>query len=190
MSTLLENAPRAAGIRAAATNEAPKHKRLLRSQRDGKILSALMLPFFMVRPPIGFGVLTTTGRKSGKPRRRCMRLARRGDRVYFVALRPPALAMARPDFAAAWVWNIRAHPRVTLRMRGGTFTGIAREVVGAAELAQAREALCETIYPLDYGECVLHLKGRPSRIKIRELHRYWLDTGIPFVVEPQEPSAH
>lgn len=177
---------RAARVRAAASEEAPKHKRLLRSPRDGGILSALMLPFFMLRPPTGFGVLTTIGRRTGKRRRRCMRLARRGNRVYLVALRPPELAMAQPDFVAAWVGNIRANPAVRLRMRGGTFTGVAREVVDPAELAEAREALCETINPLDYGECALHLKGLPSRTKIRELHRYWLDTGIAFAIELQE----
>jgi deazaflavin-dependent oxidoreductase (nitroreductase family) len=187
---LQDTAVRAAGILAAARDEAPKHRRLLRTPRDGKILSALMLPFFMLRPPTGFGVLTTTGRKSGTPRRRCMRFARHGHRVYLVALRPPELAIVRPGSVAAWVWNIRANPRVSVRMRGGTFPGVAREVVDAAERAQAREALCDTINLLDYGECILHLKGRPSRSKIRELHRYWFETGIPFAIELQERSAH
>ena len=57
---LQDTAVRAAGILAAARDEAPKHRRLLRTPRDGRILSALMLPFFMLRPPTGFGVLTTT----------------------------------------------------------------------------------------------------------------------------------
>ena len=93
--------------------------------------------------------------------------------------------MARPDFVAAWLWNIRANPEVGLRMRGGTFTGAARELADPVELAEAREALCETVNPLDYGECALHLKGVPSRTKIRALHHYWLDTGIALAIELQ-----
>jgi deazaflavin-dependent oxidoreductase (nitroreductase family) len=182
-------ATRAARVRAAATKEAPKHKRLLRSARDGRILSALMLPFFMVRPPTGFAVLTTTGRKTGKQRRKCIRVERHGDRVYLVSLRPPELAITRPNAVSAWVWNIRANPRVSLRMRGGTFTGTARELTDPGELELAREALCETVNLFDYGECRVHLRGRATREKIKELHRYWFDTGIPIVVELQESAV-
>ena len=87
-------------------------------------------------------MITTTGRKTGKARRKCIRVVRRGDRAYLVQLRPPELAMTRPTVVAAWVWNIRANPNVKLRIRGGTFAGVARELTDAAELAEAREALC------------------------------------------------
>jgi hypothetical protein len=40
-------------IRAAAAEEASKHTRTIRSARDGRLLSALMLPFFQLRPPSG-----------------------------------------------------------------------------------------------------------------------------------------
>jgi hypothetical protein len=43
-------------------------------QRGGKALSTLQLPFFLLHPPAGFGVLTTTGRRTGKPRRKCVRV--------------------------------------------------------------------------------------------------------------------
>jgi hypothetical protein len=36
---------------------------------------------------------------------------------------------------------------------------------------------------MDYGECALHLRGFPSRAKIKALHRYSFDTGIPLVVD-------
>jgi deazaflavin-dependent oxidoreductase (nitroreductase family) len=170
-------------VRAAAVREAPKHTRLLRSARGGKVLSALMLPFFMVRPPFGYAVLTTTGRRTGKARRRCIRVIRRGERAYLVSLRPPELAISRPNVVAAWVRNIRANPQVSLRMREGTFAGTARELDDPAELEKAREAICETVVPFDYGECALHLRGRPSRQKVKELHRYWFETGIPILVQ-------
>jgi hypothetical protein len=108
---------------------------------------------------------------------------RRADKAYIVQLRPPEIAMSKPSAVAAWVWNIRANPSVRLRMRGGKFAGLARELTDPAEIEQAREALCETVTLFDYGECGLHLRGFPTRAKIKELHRYWLDTGIPLVVE-------
>jgi hypothetical protein len=98
-------------------------------------------------------------------------------------LRPPELAKKRPTSTAAWVWNIRTNPRVELRLPGGTFTGTARELHDPEELAQAREALCETVNLFDYGECDLHLRGLPTRAKIEQLHGYWFETGIPMVVE-------
>ena len=146
-------------------------------------MSALtLLPTLLVPPP-GYGVITTTGRRTGKARRKCIRVVRRGDRAYLVQLRPPELAMARPTAVSAWVWNIRANPNVKLRMRGGTFPGVARELTAAGELAEAREALCETVTLVDYAECRLHLRGLPRRSKIQDLHRYWFDTGIPLVIE-------
>jgi deazaflavin-dependent oxidoreductase (nitroreductase family) len=172
-----------ATVRDAAAEHASKHTRLIRSARHGRLLSAMMLPFFLARPPSGFGVITTTGRKTGKARRKCIRMIRRGDKVYIVQLRPPELAMTRPAAVAAWVWNVRSNPHVKLRIRGGTVAGVARELTDPAELAEAREALCETVHLFDYGECDLHLRGLPTRSKIKELHRYWFDTGIPLVVD-------
>jgi deazaflavin-dependent oxidoreductase (nitroreductase family) len=142
-----------------------------------------MLPFFLARPPSGYGVITTTGRKTGKARRKCIRVTRRGNRAYIVQLRPPEAARTRPSIVAALVWNIRSNPSVRLRIRGGTIAGVARELRDPAELERAREAVCETVNLFDYGECSVHLRGLPSRAKIKELHRYWFDTGIPLVVD-------
>jgi deazaflavin-dependent oxidoreductase (nitroreductase family) len=174
---------RAAEIRTAAADNESSHNRIMRSATGGRALSAMMLPFMLVLPPAGYGVLTTTGRKSGKTRRKCLRAIRRGERVYMNMLRPPIVAAKNPDIVTAWVLNLRANPKVRLRIRGGTFDGVAREVTDQTELQEAREAFCETVVPFDYGECNLHLRGMPSRAKIQELHRYWFDTGIPLVVD-------
>jgi deazaflavin-dependent oxidoreductase (nitroreductase family) len=176
-------APRAAAIREAAIREEPKHRRLLRSPRDGRILSALMLPLIAIRPPAGYAILTTTGRKSGKTRRKCIRAIRRGDKVFLVQLRPPALAIERPDIVSGWVWNLRANPNVRLRLGLRTYAGVAREIDDPGELEQAREAICETVHLTDYDECTLHMRGLPSREKVRAMHRYWFETGIPLAVE-------
>jgi hypothetical protein len=82
----------ARSVRDTAAVELPKHKRLLRSARGGQVLSALMLPAVLISPPGGYGVITTTGRKTGKQRRKCIRVIRRGDRAYLVQLVPPHVA--------------------------------------------------------------------------------------------------
>jgi deazaflavin-dependent oxidoreductase (nitroreductase family) len=174
---------RDAYVRDAAAKQASKHAPLLRSARDGRVLSAVMLPVFLVRPPSGYGVITTTGRKTGKTRRKCIRVIRSGNSAYIVQLRPPELAMSRPSATAGWLWNIRANPTVRLRIRGGTFAGVARELKEPAELQLARDALCETVNLFDYGECDLHVRGLPTRKKIKDLHRYWFETGTPLIVE-------
>src|SRR5438093_340688 len=110
-----------AAVRAAAEKEAPKHRGLIKTARGGARLSALMLPFSMIRSPAGYGVLTTIGRKTGKTRRKCIRVIRNGNKAYLVQLRPPEIARTDPSAVAAWVWNIRANPNVRLRIRGGTF---------------------------------------------------------------------
>lgn len=176
-----ENTARYTPSDAAA--ELPKHKRLLRTARDGRYLSALMLPLLLLSPPAGYGVITTTGRKTGKRRRNCIRVIRRGDRAYLVQLVPPHTAMTRPGAVGSWVLNIRAEPRVKLRIKGGWFRGIAREISDADEIELARSVICESVDPSDYGEAGLHLRGLPTRAKIKDLHRYWFDTGHPLVIE-------
>ena len=166
-----------------AAAELPKHKRLLRTARHGQILSAIMLPALLLSPPNGYGVITTTGRRTGKLRRKCVRVIRRGDRAYLVQLVPPHVAVTRPGAVSGWVWNIRSDPHVRLRIRGGAFDGVAREITDAEELEVARSAICETVYPTDYGEAGLHLRGLPTPAKIKDLHRYWFDTGHPIVIE-------
>ena len=99
-------------VQQAAATEIAKHRRLLRSGRGGRILSALMLPQLWLATPAGYGVLTTTGR--------------------------------------------------------------------------ARSLICDTVFPNDYGECALHLRGLPTRTKVQELHRYWFETGIPIVIDLKE----
>lgn len=160
-----------------------KRNPFTKSAGGGRALSAMMLPFFTVWPPRGFGVLTTTGRRTGKTRRKCVRVVRRGDEAYLVMLGPALLGKTGPKTVSAWLWNIRADPRVHLRIRGGTSAGIARELEQASERERAREAYCETVHAFDYVECDFHIDGRPNSARIRRLHRHWFDTGIPLVID-------
>jgi len=147
---------------------------LVRSTAGGRVLSAMQLPLFAVLPPLGFGVITTTGRRTGKARRKCIRVIRDGNQAFIVSI---------PGAKAAWVMNIRANPDVRLRIRGGRFRGIGRELSGPAERQQAMATYCETVNLFDYAECSIHRRGRPTRSKIMGLHRNWFEGGLPLVVE-------
>lgn len=139
-----------------------------------RILSASQLLWFTLLPPKGFGVLTTIGRRTGKRRRRCVRAIRAGDKAYLVSLRGPY---------AAWLRNIKVNPDVELRIRGGRFRGIAREVADPAERARATRTFCETVNPFDRLEYPMHRRGRPTRDAVRDLHAHWYSIGTPVVVD-------
>jgi deazaflavin-dependent oxidoreductase (nitroreductase family) len=144
----------------------------LRTSSGGRALSALMLPHFTILPPAGFGVLTTTGRRTGKPRRKCVRAIRRGNRAYVVSIR-----------SSAWLKNVQANPSVRLRIRGGTFSGVVHDLREAGERQEAMEAYCGTVNAFDYVECMMWRRGLPTRAKIKELHRTWFDQGSPLAVD-------
>ncbi|HEV3323209.1 MAG TPA: nitroreductase family deazaflavin-dependent oxidoreductase [Solirubrobacteraceae bacterium] len=144
------------------------------SLHGGRILSALELPWFTLLPPRGFGVLTTIGRKTGRQRRKCVRVARRGDRVYIVSIGGPDML---------WLKNIQANPHVSLRIRGGTFAGRARTLTDPLESDHARDAYCESAHAVDYMACLNWRKGRPTRARIKDLTRGWFEEGVPLVVE-------
>ncbi len=146
----------------------------LLSQKRAGVLSALQLPLYSTIPPKGTGVLTTVGRKTGKVHRRCVRVIRKDDRAYLVAI---------GGEHAGWLKNIRKTPRVKLHIRGGTFWGTAHEVKDEAEREEAREAYVGTLVPWDYMECSFHRRGRPTRQKIQELHTLWFENGVPVIID-------
>jgi deazaflavin-dependent oxidoreductase (nitroreductase family) len=146
----------------------------LRSAAGVRVLSRLQRPFFALLPPPGFGVLTTTGRKTRKARQTPVRTIRRGQQAYIVAI---------GGERNAWLKNTRANPNVRLRIQGGTFSGVARELRDETEARDARAAYSETVNWFDYFECSIWRKGRPTRSKIEELHRAWFEQGTPIVIE-------
>jgi hypothetical protein len=72
---------------------------------------------------------------------------------------------------------------VELRIRGGTFAGVARELADGPEKQRAREAYCETVDVFDYAESYFHLGGRATNSRIKQLHRHWFDTGISVAID-------
>lgn len=148
------------------------------SIRDKRIftrpLRAIHRLWFTVWMPTNVAALTTTGRKSGKPRTTFVRAYRDADKSYLVSI---------TGEHALWLKNIRAHPRVTLRFRRDTLTGIARDPRNDAERQGVHDAFCGSPHPFDYGENLLHRKGLPTRAKIIELHTAWLEGGTPVIVD-------
>jgi deazaflavin-dependent oxidoreductase (nitroreductase family) len=139
----------------------------------GRILSASQLPYFQLRPPHDYGVLSTTGHKTGKRRSRCVRVVRRGDKAYLVAI---------GGKSNHWAKNILANPHVRLRLRAGRFLGVASEIP-PEERNKAREAYAADVHWFERLEWRVWGKGRFTPEQSRGLHRHWFDNGLPFVVE-------
>jgi deazaflavin-dependent oxidoreductase (nitroreductase family) len=84
--------------------------------------------------------LTTTGRRTGRPREIEIWFTRRESRLYLVAERRER---------AQWVRNLRARPGVTVRLGRRTFAATARVVAARAEPALARAV--KTLSEKKYG---------------------------------------
>jgi deazaflavin-dependent oxidoreductase (nitroreductase family) len=124
--------------------------------------------------PTNVAALTTTGRKSGKPRTTFVRAYCDGDKAYLVSI---------TGEHALWLKNIRANPKVTLRFRRDTMSGTARDPHNDAEHQAVHDALCDSTHPFDYAENMFHRKGLPTRTKIIELHTAWLEGGTVVIVD-------
>ena len=118
--------------------------------------------------------LTTTGRKTGKRRSRCVRVVRRGDRAYLVAIKGVGVT--------GWAKNALANPEVTLRLRDGRFTGTARKL-RAEEHDDGRDAYSAGVHRFERLEWKVWREDSFSPAKSRDLHEQWFDTGTPLVVE-------
>jgi len=83
--------------------------------------------------PLGYALLETTGRVSGKPRRTPVGNGRDGDTLWIVA---------EHGHQAGYVRNIKANPRVRVRLRAGWrvawFTGTAHVLLGDDPYARQR----------------------------------------------------
>ena len=152
----------------AASVDAPLRDR----QRFARALRSVHRPWFAVRMPDGVAELTTVGRKSGQPRSTFVRAYRDGDRAYLVAI---------TGEQTLWLKNIRADPHVTLRFRDSTLTGVARDPEDDERAAIIAEF--SRTRPFDYIENLFHRRGLPSRRKVVELHRAWLEGGTALVVD-------
>lgn len=124
--------------------------------------------------PAGIAVLATTGRRSGLPRARAIRAVRDGDRVYAVAL-----LGARTD----WLANIRAEPRVTLKLGRTTHAAVARILTDADEIARAARAYRPIAGWYDYADYANFAWSLPTKNNVLRAHDEWFARGMPVVFE-------
>lgn len=144
------------------------------SASGGRLLSALQLPLFLLRPPQGYAVLTTIGRRTGKARRRCVRAVRQDNAVYVVAIKGVR--------NTGWAKNALAAP-VRFRLPGGTFAGRAHNLRDETERRQAREVYGDVLYWFDRLTWMNWRRGLPTSARIRELMHSWIDEGTPLIIE-------
>ncbi len=101
-------------------------------------------------------LLTTTGKKSGKPRTTPLGYKLDGDR--FVVVASFMSAPKHPD----WYFNLAAHPQVTVEVGNETFNAIATTVEGSERerlveqwpLAKEHQAKTTREIPLVALQCV------------------------------------
>jgi deazaflavin-dependent oxidoreductase (nitroreductase family) len=130
--------------------------------------------------PIGLGVLTTTGRKSGKQRHRAIRAMRSGDRVYVVAM-----FGERCD----WVHNIRAHPDVRIKLGNRTYEATARELTDSDERQRAADAYLQHAGWFDHADYANLNWSLPTKEKVARSHAEWFERGTPVVLALNGPSG-
>jgi deazaflavin-dependent oxidoreductase (nitroreductase family) len=134
-----------------------------------------MWVFFRILPaPRGFALLTVTGRRSGKRRRRPIRAIREGTTLYAVAI-----LGERSD----WLRNLRANPKATTRVGTRTRDITMREVTDPAERAKAEQMYVDPVVPYDYFDVPIVDWTFPSPARIRKSHRDWLERGILVALE-------
>ena len=131
--------------------------------------------FFRVLPvPHGFALLTVTGRRTGKRRRRPIRAIRDGQTLYGVAI-----LGAQSD----WLRNLRADPKAQARLGIRTRGVMLREITDEAERRDAEQLYIETVVPYDYFDVPIVDWTIPSPSRIRQSHRDWLQRGTLVALE-------
>jgi deazaflavin-dependent oxidoreductase (nitroreductase family) len=131
--------------------------------------------FFRVLPlPPGFALLTVTGRRTGKRRRRPIRAIRDRSTLYAVAI-----LGEKSD----WLRNLRANPRATARVGVRTRGITLREITDPAEREKAAQLYIDTVVPYDYFDVPIVDWTVPTPARIRKSHRTWLKVGILVALE-------
>jgi deazaflavin-dependent oxidoreductase (nitroreductase family) len=134
----------------------------------------------IVPTPAGIGLLTTIGRKSGKPRFRAIRAVRSGDSVYAVALLGKQ---------CAWLYNIRANPEVRVKLGTTTYPAIARAITDPDERRRAFEIYHPIAGFYDYVDYANFLWGVPTKNAVLRAHDEWFDRGVPVVFELSDATS-
>ena len=110
-----------------------------------------------------FCYVTTTGRRSGQPHT---------IEIWFVADADTVYLLSGGGDRADWVRNLRADPRVGLRISDREWNARARVVTDASEDSRSRRLLATKYQDWREGEA---LSG-------------WAQTALPVAIEPVSPS--
>ena len=145
-----------------------------------KLSNIFVVPQFRVLPmPRGFVLLTVTGRRTGKRRRRPVRAIRRGDTFYAVAV-----LGERSD----WLRNVRREPDVRVKVGMRTSDATAREVADPEERKAALELYVNEVVPYDYVDYPSVHWGWPTRRRIIDAHRQWAENGALVAIDLAPPQ--
>ncbi len=140
-----------------------------------RLSNVFVAPMFRLMPmPGGFVLLTVNGRRSVKPRRRPVRAVRRGDTLYAVAI-----LGERSD----WLRNARKESRVKIRAGRQTNSATVRQLGDPAERESAGELYAREVFPYDYVDYISLHWGWPTRRKIIDAHRRWLEDGVMIAID-------
>jgi deazaflavin-dependent oxidoreductase (nitroreductase family) len=134
--------------------------------------------WFRIYAPSGWGLLTTTGRRTGAMRRSCVRVVTVGQQAFLVAI---------GGETADWLNNALFNPRVSLRVGSKTRTGRARRPQTEDEQATAMTAYCETITWFDFISSLVNQRGLPSPKRIRAMLARWSEQGTALVIDFDAP---
>lgn len=131
-------------------------------------------PWRLMPTPSGLAVVTVTGRKTGKPRHRAMRVVRDGDRAYAVALLGET---------SDWLRNVQADSRVRIKLGAKTHDATARVLEGVEERARAAEIYRPIAGWYDYLDYANFVWSFPTRQRLLRVHDEWFQNGTPVVFE-------
>lgn len=120
-------------------------------------------------------LLTTTGRRSGRPRTVALTTVPHGDALLLVG------SFGGSDEAPAWLLNLRAHPRATVRRGGARWEATAR--VASAE---ERERLWPVVVATHDGYA--RYQARTAR-RIPVVRLTPAETGTPVRTSPDGEAA-
>jgi len=152
-----------------------------RSKTFYKLGNLLAVPLWSVLPtPPGLGVVTTTGRRSGKRRARAMRVVRDGD---------SAVAVSILGRRSDWFRNVQSDPKVTVKLGTKTYRGNARAIVDPVEREKARHGYEPVAGWYDYFDYASFVWDLPTAAKLRRTHNEWFDRGALVVIELQRGEA-
>jgi deazaflavin-dependent oxidoreductase (nitroreductase family) len=136
--------------------------------------------FQMLPVPRGFALLRLRGRKTGKLRLRPVRAIRDGDTLYAVAL-----GGERAD----WLRNARANPEIRVKVGTRTRPARVREMTDAEETARATEIYVSTVVTYDYQDYPMVHWDFPTRRKIIDAHRRWVEDGTMVAIDPNKSEG-